>query len=557
MIARFDFNELIDIIKKKKDQIKKPQTNTLDLEILKSNIEEFEKIIKIINAYKLFIMGGKQDIKTFINEAINYSIEFQPYIGQEVEVCLNQYSPKQITYKGTNVIEYSKFDYAQNFRYYGKIIKRDESATEPSYIVQIFYLNRNKPKLESIELSIEKKYIIEPILPKILELKNFDKSNIIIEYLRDKPNDKFNDYGIKFDNKSNDIKDIIKDNENIGNKFYYNINNISNSVTDTVTRNDNIFELQTDENNAKKLTLKEYNKNPQFYRYKIPNEEDEIKIKQEIKNQLGKNTTDIFLNYLDMFEEIYKKAASNIRFNSQITGFIDGIIRIHKIILPIKSINELYLNDYKIDIQHKDIATKDTATELTQYKEFTNFVINYLSPNMVSSNSNLQSFILSYAENIASENFITLMDLLETCYSDKKPVCKSIKNKQQNEAVLKYINTSVNYINIDNKDNPQYEIFVQLNYVKGHMDNTNWATIKCNYNDTLLTDRFNKMFNSKQVVGDWVVTAGPFVEITNTQPAPIQAKPNIQPNLNQKNKRNTTKKTKGGKNKKRSIKRRK
>ena len=224
------------------------------------------------------------------------------------------------------------------------------------------------------------------------------------------------------------------------------------------------------------------------------------------------------------------------------------MIRLHKIILPIKAINDLYLNTYKIDIQNKDIATKETASELTPYNEFANFITGYLGPKMVSANTDLQSFIQSYAENIAGDNFITLMDLLETCYSDKKPKCRVIRNPQKNEAVLRYINTSVNYINMNDKTKPQYEIYVQVNMVKGHMDNTNWATIKCDYNDTILSDKFNALFNTKQVVGDWMVTPGPFVAV-GTAPAAPPKKGVAAPN---KTKKTGGKKRRGSRRRRRS-----
>lgn len=493
LLVGFDFTELLEILNKKTADTdkNKQRAMTFEQEVFQTNVVSLNKILNIMNSYRIFIKGGKQDVNTFLKEARQYSAVFQPYSGQIVEVKLDEL--EDINIKSVN--NKTNIDNIKQFWYYGKISKKDDTAkaNENKYIVQVFYLNRNDSNPKSIEVSIDIDNIREPILPKILENKKFDKDKLVVEKLRDKDEP----FGIDFD-----------DHQLNGNTFYYNINNvlIGRKVK---YRNDGIFE-----DVKSKLTMAEYKDKPQLYRYKITQDEDQIL--QNLRSQIDRSPssiTNLFLSYLDMLDETYNKVKSNMNFNSRMKGFIEGVVRLHKIILPIKAINDLYLNNYKIDIQHKDIATKDTATELTPYKDFANFMMDYLAPKMESSNPDLQSFILSYAENIAGENFIRLMDILETCYSDKKPICRVIKNKQRNEAVFKYIDTGVNYINMDNKSKPQYEVFLQANFVLGHLDNANWRTIKCSYNDESLTRRFNGLFSTRQLVGDWMVTPDPFVEI--------------------------------------------
>lgn len=498
LIVGFDFVELLDILKQKIEGTDESRSRAISFEqeIFKSNVASLSKIINIINAYRIFIIGKKRNNNIFLDEAIQYSSSFKPYIGQTVEVCLDEIGNSELVAK-SNI---PRLEDIKKYWYYGKIIKKDETPKQEDkkYIVQVFYKKRNEIDTVSINVSISLKNIREPILQKILENKNIERNNLIIEKLRENGPPAF---GIDFSNKPIDP-----------NTFYYNINNIlmKPDRKNKKYKNNDIFEDVTN-----KLTFEDYSKNPQFYRYKI--KENENLILRYVKIQYNKDTniTNIFLNYLDMLDETYNKVKSNINFTSRMKNFIDSIIKLHKIILPIKAINDLYLNNYKIDIQHKDITIKDVAAELTKYKDFVNFVIEFLSPNMESSNTNLQSFILAYAENTAGDNFIKLMDILESCYSDKKPSCKIIENKHRNQAILKYIDTDVNYININNKSSPQYEVYININLILGNLDNTNWPTIKCNYSDEFLTRRFNQYFNKQQLVGDWIVIPDPFIEIEN------------------------------------------
>jgi hypothetical protein len=264
---------------------------------------------------------------------------------------------------------------------------------------------------------------------------------------------------------------------------------------------------------------------------------------------------------LDNLDEIYNKVKSYIGFSSTEKSFIESLIKLYKIILPIKSINTLYLKEFKIDIQNKNLSLKDSKNELKPYIDFVNVISNYLFPTMESSNTKLQSIITKYADNINkdSEIFLKLMDTLNTCYSDKKPKCKVIKNKQQNEAIFNFIDTGINYINLDNSSKPQYEIFVQANFISGHLDNNNWANIKCNFNDEVLTNKFNSIFGTKQLVGDWIVTPGPFVNINpNINPdnkkAEVPPAKAAEPPSEKTQTSNSKKKKKGGKYKTRRVK---
>lgn len=504
-IVGFDFTELVGILEKKQTNIQR--TVSFEQEVFQTNLDSFRKIVNIMSAYRMFILGGKRNANAFISEANQYSTDFNPYDGQPVEVCLREFADKDTVYK--------------DYWYHGKIVEKDGGK----YKVDIWYINKDLPNTKSsLRISVSKDNIREPILPKIIELK-LDKTGMEIQKMIINDTMKGIDFG---------------PNRSIDGKFFYkNINSIGQ------TRNKNIFEIKPE------VDLAEYKNTPELYRYKIP-DDTYTRIEQQIKRQSGKPPTDIFIGYLDILEETYTKVKSSLNFNSRIKGFIEGMIRLHKIILPIKAINDLYLNTYKIDIQNKDIATKETASELTPYNEFANFITGYLGPKMVSANTDLQSFIQSYAENIAGDNFITLMDLLETCYSDKKPKCRVIRTPQKNEAVLRYINTSVNYINLNDKTKPQYEIYVQVNMVKGHMDNTNWATIKCDYNDTILSDKFNTIFNTKQVVGDWMVTPGPFVDIGNAGPPAPAAPPKKGVAAPNKTKKTGGKKRRGSRRRRRS-----
>ena len=505
LIRGHDFGELVGLLKERIGSTPTTPTTPLsqirvsfEQDVFMTNVKTFEKIVSIMNSYRLFILGGKRDINTFLNEVVQTDATFLPYIGQEVEVNLDEFAP---TTTNTNRTEVQN---AKNFWYYGKIVKKiTDNPAEQKYMVQIFYRKRGggKDKIsiqDSITLPIRLENIREPTLPKILALKKEDIQNTTIEYLHEKGETS----GIQFDSPQTQPID--------GNKFYNNINNISGGPKKMI-RNADIFETQTD-----KITLDLYNKNPQFYRYKIADESNEKLIINKVKAIISKNPTDLFLGYLDMLEETYNKVKTSMNFNSRIKTFIDGVIRYHKIILPIKTINDMYLKTYKIDIQHKDISTGETATELTPYKDFATFMVDFVAPKMESSNRNLQSFVLAYAENIAGENFISLMDMLETCYSDNKPKCKKIKNEQSKEAIIQYANTSVCYVNLNNKSLPQYEIYVHVNFVKGHMDNSNWMNIKCIYNDALLTRKFKGIVGTQQRIGDWMVEPAPFVSIDGT-----------------------------------------
>jgi len=470
LIIDFNLSELLNIIIQKLDNIKnsKQKMYSYNFDLFQSNVEYLKKIIIIINLYKSFLISGKQNDTEFLNKANQFIEEFKPYDGQNVEIRLND-----------------------GYWYFGTIIS--ENKNKDNFTVRIFYSN-SKNELLSIKKSINIKDIREPILQKIIKNKN---TNFTIEQV-------INIDNIDFSNAIENEKDEIKDEKE---------DKLEDKFVGQTIQVENISDI-------------DYNNNPYFYRYKIkpgikektaiinlkrsedPNADDQVVSTQAI---------DVFLNYLDILEEIYNKIKTNINFNSNIKNFIEGIIRLYNIILPIKTINDLYLDKYSIDIQHKDIATKETATELTPYKNFTNFITNFLGPKMESSNTDLQSFIFSYAENISSTNFVTLMQLLETCYSDKKPICKIIKNKQKNEAVFKYIDTGINYINMNDDTKPQYEINIYANFVSGHLDNTNWRTIKCMYSDEYLTNKFTSLFNTKQLSGDWIISPEPFIDMKDAK----------------------------------------
>ena len=83
---------------------------------------------------------------------------------------------------------------------------------------------------------------------------------------------------------------------------------------------------------------------------------------------------------------------------------------------------------------------------------------------------------------------------------------------------LNLTNIGLNYIHINDKAKPQYEMNLFLNLVEGHLDNTNLSTIKCKYNDEYLTNQFENLVQSKK--GDWFFQPGPFMVVSPKQPVP-------------------------------------
>ena len=458
-IKGFEFDEFLYIIenslesaKNNKSRLYETNRSTQDF----FNLQTFRNIFQILYLYKQFLKDNSEE--NFIENVIKYGTGFKPRVGMQVEIKLPN--------KSDSIDE-------NEYWYYGKIMQKIDTSKELSkYKVQMFYKKINN-EIGVKNLTIEEKNIREPLIDKITEsdIKNYLKNhNIEIKEIK-----------ISNDYKNEDSDDtFIK---------YITVPNDNSETNDLKEFNKNTF----DENNM-------------YYCYKFINKNEDIEA--EIKNKYDRKTNNpnkILFKNLDILEETFNRIKNNLTsINTYQKTFIDSMIKIYKTISPKILFDEQYLTHSNIDIQN-------TSINIKEYNDFVKFIKEYLSPIYNTSNSKLQNYIFTYAENIASQNFTTFMDLFATCFSNTNANCDIIKHPNKKE-FLNLINIDLNYININNKEKPQYEMNLFLNLVEGRVDKNNLSTIKCKYNDEYLTNKFENLVQSKNK--SWVFQPGPLMSVS-------------------------------------------
>ena len=222
-----------------------------------------------------------------------------------------------------------------------------------------------------------------------------------------------------------------------------------------------------------------------------------INILNKIK-QPSEDKVNVFIENAEDIRNIIKQLSTKINLPSKFIKntkiLLEDAIRIN--ILQI--IKQKYFGDeINLNFEDDDADVKTTFKERFQkYLTFIDIIIGYIKPKRETTNTDLQTQIDNYTQGID-------MDLQKTL--DKINNIKSNAQIDGNfekllDVELCKIEPAKDESNSSFNTTVVYEIYLQMDVIKGELNNTNIKDIKCRYNDEKLGDIFqNEIIYSKNL----------------------------------------------------------
>lgn len=213
----------------------------------------------------------------------------------------------------------------------------------------------------------------------------------------------------------------------------------------------------------------------------------------------------LYDNILDQLQTIL--SSTGLRFDRNTNAFVTTLTQNYNIGKDSKILSDTFLKNNTIDINIP-------MEKYTGYTKFINTIKKYLSPQRITSNTDLQEIIDDYANNQFTDEqptFVKFANLLYGCFDKYNPVCKILKPKRP--IVDKYVETDICEINVNTEEH-KYEIYVHLDVIEGKLDPKNTNQITCSYQDSRLANQFAILTNRKKH-GSWILLPGPFMVLSS------------------------------------------
>lgn len=262
------------------------------------------------------------------------------------------------------------------------------------------------------------------------------------------------------------VNEITAKLSNLKNKIRFNIKNNFQGKKDDDGRDDG--KIQYDK------VLYEIVKNTRNYSYYKPNE----KVIQNAEELVF--LFENFIEYIDDDDEttiILKdiKTQINNKYSFQV---INSLIDEYLMIMIIK---EKYFDHKKSPIVENGVLSgeieKYFKLNYTKYADLIKYVSNFVSPNRVSSNRELQSMIINFFDNEDDKLQDFMTDVFEKYVNDNN----SPRNMNGFETSLF---TGVNSYNTENNIGKfKYEAYVSFNLILGKLTQEDLSNISCEYKD--------------------------------------------------------------------------
>lgn len=235
----------------------------------------------------------------------------------------------------------------------------------------------------------------------------------------------------------------------------------------------------------------------------IKNEINKINIddKNNTFEQLHSIFDELYALFFDLYElykiinENRKYLIQNIKknFNSNLNIIMNELKKINVLNVIYKKYINVSMINAKYDLEESDVLN-ELKTNYKRYVDFTEKIKNLLPPKKKSFNDKLQNLIKNFFDG-NGEKVDGSVELNEIIFNVKNEfMLQSSQSYFSNSRYLEYLYTDVCEINMDDIENPKYEIHLGVELIEGEINDENIHQYRCKYYDYFFGNKLEKYF---------------------------------------------------------------